>query len=189
VKTKSGSGQDTPDSGSEVHALLKGFACIAVEIGQHSGKTAQTGRDQAHRHVKAEMIGDAPHRNAGSGTASDVLLKIAQIENATIRKNTAKDTKIPPFRKEQFAPAFDEGNPVQCPIRDGFQVACVRFACVRFACTILAITASYSSPWGTKWKRRVVSPSGSIRMARWFAGKTCGNLSAHSIKVSPVPSK
>ena len=73
---KSGGGQNTADPGSKIDALLKRFTRIAVDVGQHTGETAQTGRDHADRWRKAEMIGDPSDGNARGGTASDVLLEI-----------------------------------------------------------------------------------------------------------------
>jgi len=73
-------GQDTSDSGGKVDTFLKGFARIAVDVGQHTGETAQTGSDQTRLRGKAEVIGDSCYGNAGAGTASDVLLEITQCE-------------------------------------------------------------------------------------------------------------
>jgi hypothetical protein len=58
------------------------------------------------------MIGDSSHCNAGNGTAGDVLLKIAQIAKLPkIQKNSAQDTEIFPFVKEQFGK--NRGAPYQ----------------------------------------------------------------------------
>jgi hypothetical protein len=74
---KSGGGQNTSDTGSEIDTFLKGFACIAVDVGQHTGKTAQSCGDEADGHLEAKVIGYPRDRNASGGTASDVLPKIA----------------------------------------------------------------------------------------------------------------
>jgi hypothetical protein len=54
------------------------------------------------------MIGDSSHRNAGNGTASDVLLKIAQCENVS-RKIQGMIQKFCSKRKGNFSVAGSLG--------------------------------------------------------------------------------
>ena len=70
--------QEPSDTGGEVDAFSKGFARIAVDVGQHSGKTAQTGSDKAGSRINAKTVGGSSDDDASGGAASDVLLKVAQ---------------------------------------------------------------------------------------------------------------
>jgi len=77
---ESRNGQNAPDTGGEIDTLPKGGARITVDVGQHSGETAQTSSDQAGGRLETETVGESSDGNAGSGAASDVLLKIAQVQ-------------------------------------------------------------------------------------------------------------
>jgi hypothetical protein len=106
VMPESRSGQNTADSGGQIDTFLKRFAGVAIDVGQHTGETAQTGGDQTNLRGNTEMIGDPSEGNAGGGTASDVLLKITQFAppmgKVPTMKNTGKDTEFPPQIKGQF---------------------------------------------------------------------------------------
>lgn len=87
----------------EINTFLERSARIAVDVGQHAGHAAQSGRKQAGRHRKTEMVSDPAQRNAGHGAARYVLFEIAHIDNR--RKNfpeRRQNTENCSWRKGQY---------------------------------------------------------------------------------------